>query len=69
MAVRYFTRDGDTVDWIAWRHYGSKSPGATEAILAANPGLADAAILPPGLTITLPDLPAPAVQRVIRLWD
>ncbi|MCG5240470.1 tail protein X [Azospirillum doebereinerae] len=68
MAARYVTRDGDTVDWIAWKHYG-KADGAMEAVLAANHGLADAGpVLAAGLTITLPDLPTPAVERLLRIW-
>jgi phage tail protein X len=33
-------RQRDTVDAIAWRYYG-KTAGVVEAILQANPGLAD----------------------------
>ncbi|RJF81138.1 phage tail protein [Azospirillum cavernae] len=68
MAARYVTRDGDTVDWIAWKHYGAVG-GAMEAVLQANDGLADAGpLLPAGRTILLPDLPSPTVQTLVRIW-
>lgn len=57
------------VDAIAWRAYGSELNGATEAILAANPGLADRGpVLPENITILLPDLP-PAQARPIATVD
>lgn len=66
--LHYRTKDGDTVDYIVWRQYGNR-PGAVEAVLAANPGLADAGpVLAAGRTIDLPDLSAPAAERVIRIW-
>lgn len=69
MSATYLTRDGDTLDWICWRHYQRQS-GAVEAVLEANPGLVDfGPILPAGLTITLPDLPQASTQPVVRLWD
>lgn len=65
----YRTKDGDTVDWICWTHYG-RSAGTTEAVLEANPGLADwGDRLPAGVAVVLPDLPAPNRRRVVRLWD
>ena len=64
--VRYRTRDGDVVDEICWRYYGSR-PGAAEAVLAANPGLAGrGVVLAGGLVIVLPALPA-QVETLVRL--
>ena len=64
----YRTRDGDTVDWIAWRYYGAAA-GSAEHIMTSNPGLADhGPVLPEGLTLSLPDLPKPAATGD-RLWD
>ena len=34
----YTSTGGEMIDQIAWRHYGHQL-GATEAVLAANPGL------------------------------
>ena len=60
---------GETVDAICWRTYG-RTAGITEAVLEANPGLADlGAEIPQGTTITLPD-EAPQPQRqTVNLWD
>ncbi len=69
MTATYRTRQGDMLDEICWRHYGRQS-GAVEAVLAANPGLADLGpVLPVDVAVVLPDLVvvAPAVQP-IRLW-
>lgn len=70
MAQQYRTRDSDTLDWICWRHYGRQS-GAVEAVLEANPGLADKGpVLSAGELITLPDLDTSVTSTsIIRLWD
>jgi len=61
------TRQDDRLDWIAMRLFGYVS-GAVEALLDANPGLADAPVkLPVGMVINVPRLAAPKPQRV-RLW-
>lgn len=67
--MRVRTLQGDTVDAVCQRVYG-RTAGVTEAVLAANPGLADLGpVLPHGTVIDLPDTtPQPAVQRV-QLWD
>ncbi|MNG23328.1 Phage Tail Protein X [compost metagenome] len=61
---------GDTVDAICWRHYG-RTAGVTEAVLEANPGLAElGAVIPHGTSIVLPDAAPQAEQRqVVNLWD
>lgn len=65
----YRTKQGDMVDAIAARFYGTEHRGTTEAILAANPGLADRGEkLPEGVTIQLPAL-APARPREIATVD
>lgn len=69
MATAYRTRDGDSVDWICWRAYGRLSAGLVEAVLEANPGLADnGPLLPGGLRITLPEIERPTASRRVRLW-
>jgi len=42
-----------------------------EAVLEANPGLADLGpVLPPGTVIQLPDLPRPLETiETVKLWD
>lgn len=61
---------GDTVDSICWAYYG-RTAGVTEAVLAANPGLADLGpIIPHGTTVTLPEAAPQLEQRqVVNLWD
>lgn len=65
------SRQGDTVDLICWRNYG-RTAGTVEAVLIANPGIAKVgAVLPPGTTVTLPDLD-PSVGKsaaTVSLWD
>ncbi len=60
---------GETLDEIVWRRYGR--PDAASAVLAANPDLADAPpVLPAGLAVVLPDLPAPGLAMpAARLWN
>jgi len=73
MSSTYITRQGDMVDAIARIAYGTEHNGNTEALLAANPGLADLGpTLPEGLTILLPVLPttaAPATIATVDLWS
>lgn len=65
----YRSKDGDTVDSIAWSVYGKQTEGLIEGLLEANPGLADLGpILSAGLDIAIPDAPAPAVIKQVRLW-
>lgn len=55
----YVSEQGDMVDKVAWQHYGTER-GTTEAILDANPGLADhGPILPAGVKIILPKISVP----------
>ena len=70
-AAKYTTRAGDTVDYICWRHYGSERGGTTEAVLAANIGLADRGpVLPAGVPVVLPALSQRAARaKTIELWD
>lgn len=70
MAEQLRAQQNDTVDAICWRHYG-RTAGVLEAVLDANPGLADhGPVLPIGLLITLPELQAAAPDRqMVNLWD
>lgn len=62
--------DGDTVDYIVWRAYGTQEGRAVERVLDANPGLADlGATLPAGTLVTLPDIDTKAEAASVRLWD
>lgn len=69
MAATYRTRDGDMLDAICHRHYG-QSAGTVEAVLDANPGLADLGpVYASGIVIALPDIKPAAVSAPVRLWD
>lgn len=65
----YRTIDGDTADLIAYRTLG-RTAGATEALLALNPGLAAAGpILPAGIVVELPRLAEPEPAPRVVLWE
>lgn len=72
MTTTYTTSDGDTVDAVAWRYYGTTAGKVVEALLDANPGLADRGpILPAGVPITMPAISvSPTAEKsAVRLWD
>lgn len=65
------SRQGETVEALVWRVIAGDAE-AVEAVLAANPGLADlGAILPEGTPVTIPAAAAssPASATLIQLWD
>lgn len=64
------TIQNDTVDALCWRFYG-RTAGVSEAVLEANPGLADhGPILPQGLVVNMPEAQATAPQRqMVQLWN
>ena len=68
MATTCRTSDGDVLDTICHNYYGHLN-GSVEAVLAANPGLADEdQPYRVGVLIVLPDLLAP-VDEQVTLWD
>lgn len=69
MSEFYVTRQFDEIDDICWRYYG-RTQQTVEAVMTANTNLADLMpILPEGLSILLPDLPAPSTSQTLRIWD
>lgn len=65
----YRSSEGDTADVIAWRFYGRQNNGIVEAVLQANPGLADRGpILPEGVRVALPDVAPDDSTASVRLW-
>ena len=66
----YRTTDGDVIDAVCRRFYGREA-GAVEAVLEANPGLAELGpVLPAGTQVELPDLPRPLETiETVKLWD
>lgn len=72
MSSKYLTKEGDTVDYVAWKFYGRQDNRIVERVLDANFGLAEhGPILPVGLTITLPDVDtqSDASSAGVKLWD
>jgi phage tail protein X len=69
MSQLYVTRQFDMLDDICWRYYG-RTQQTVEAVMLVNPNLADLMpILPEGMTILLPDLPAPSTSETVRIWE
>lgn len=61
MSATYTTaRDGERLDLICYRWYGTLAGRVVEQVLDANPGLAarNPAALPAGTIIAMPDAPA-----------
>ncbi len=65
----YITKDGDTLDYIVWKKYETTT-GMLEKVIDANRHLATYdAILPAGITITLPDATTSTSTEKIKLWQ
>ncbi len=65
----YKTIEGDVIDAICAEHYGTEH-GTTEAVLAANPGLAErTGRLPAGVVIYLPEITVSPDVAMLQLWD
>lgn len=69
MSQTYITQQFDELDAICHRYYG-RTQQTVEAVMLANSNLAELMpILPEGLAILLPDLPAPTISETVRIWD
>lgn len=67
--MKVYAHQGDSLDVICARHYG-RTEGVVEAVLAANPGLAElGAVLPYGTGIELPDTDTASAAETVNLWD
>lgn len=67
--MHVIARQGDTLDRLVWERYGQR-PGALEATLQVNPGLADlGAVLPVGVRVSLPEINAAPATAAVRLWE
>lgn len=69
--MQYRAKDGDRLDSICHKHYGHVN-GSVEAVLLANPGLAEQPpVLSAGIIIILPELQSasPSADNVISLWS
>ena len=61
---------GETLDALVWRAL-RKGPSAVEAVLQANPALAEVGLfLPAGFDVVIPaEASAPATKPMINLWN
>ena len=70
MPTHYIARNGDMVDAVCHRHYGTTSGGVVEAVLEANNLLElGLPLLDAGQVVILPDIAAEPARSVVRLWD
>ncbi|WP_240101448.1 tail protein X [Escherichia coli] len=58
--------EGDTVDSLCFRYYGT-TPGITEKVLDANPGLCQQVFLDAGQEVEMPE-PEKKKREMIQLW-
>ncbi|WP_083515747.1 tail protein X [Pseudomonas sp. ICMP 10191] len=64
----YVTNQGDTIDYIAWKIYGTDQNRTVERLLAANPNLADQGVIfPAGIKIETPKFETIS-SKGISLW-
>jgi len=67
--ISYITKDGDVLDAICWKYYGSTS-GTVEKVLEANRHLAElGSIFAAGVKIILPDLTQEEETESVKLWS
>ena len=67
--ITYITKDGDVLDAICWKYYGS-TVGTVEKILEANRHLAELGnIFSAGVKIILPDLTPEEESESVKLWS
>ena len=65
--VTYITKEGDILDWIVWRHYGTIS--VLEKVMDANPNITDEK-LESGIEIKLPYIETVKKSNSeVRLWN
>jgi phage tail protein X len=67
--ITYVTKDGDVLDAICWKYYGSTT-GVVEKVLQANRHLAELdSIFAAGVKIILPDLTQEEETESVKLWS
>ena len=67
--ITYVTKDGDVLDAICWKYYGSTT-GMVEKVLEANRHLAElGSIFAAGVKIILPDLTQEEETESVKLWS
>lgn len=69
MATYYWSKEGEMIDLICWRHYGA-TRGVVEVVLEANPSLAEySGSLPSGLRIKLPLIQEQLKKSKLKVWE
>lgn len=63
--IKYITKQGDVLDWIVWKHYGTID--ALEKVMEANQNITDE-ILETGVEINLPYIAAIS-NTGVKLWS
>lgn len=65
-----YANQGDTVDSLCYRYYGS-TKGMSELVFKANQGLASIGdVLPVGHPVEMPDAPTKTNNKqLVQLWD
>lgn len=66
MSTQVMTVDGDRLDLICWKHYGSIEGRIVERVLEANPGISMTTELLAGVIISLPNIEPIRLER--SLW-
>lgn len=67
--INYTTKDGDVLDAICWKYYGS-TVGTVEKVLETNRHLAElGSVFVAGVKIILPDLTPEEESESISLWS
>ena len=67
--ITYVTKDGDVLDAICWKYYGSTT-GVVEKVLEANRHLAElGSIFAASVKIILPDLTLAEETESVKLWS
>jgi phage tail protein X len=70
LMITYITKDGDVLDAICWKYYGSTFNKTVEKVLEANRHLAElGSIFAAGVKIILPDLTQEEETESIKLWS
>lgn len=72
MSIQHTTIEGDVLDYLCWKYYGSTSGRIVETVLEANMGLADnGPTMAAGIVIQFPDIQATAStdNRTYALWE
>lgn len=69
MIRRYTVTEPLRIDILAVEIYGSEQGGTVEALLTANPGMADGGGFVAVGEIAVPDAPEPAAVETVNPWE